>query len=58
MIFKSEESYQKVLDAQKRGRETQRKKSKILREKLLCPTCGKKNDSSHKFCSACGTFLE
>lgn len=34
------------------------KKPITVRDKLTCPTCGKKSRSDSKFCSNCGTFLE
>ena len=34
------------------------RKSINVKTKLRCEICGKKNKSSSKFCSACGTFLE
>jgi hypothetical protein len=30
----------------------------VVVEKVVCPSCGKKNKQSHQFCSACGTGLK
>lgn len=34
------------------------KSSLSVKNKITCPTCGKKSKSSAKFCSGCATFLE
>ena len=34
------------------------KKSLSVRNKITCPSCGKKSKSSAKYCSRCATFLE
>ena len=30
----------------------------FVNDKLICKTCGESNNSTHKFCKNCGTFLE
>lgn len=37
---------------------TSSNKSQILTEELLCPSCGKRNETATKFCIYCGTRLQ
>jgi len=55
------ESQSHVITLKIKGFVSDKKKVKaplFVNDKPICGTCGEKNDSTHKYCKNCGTFLE